>query len=92
VRFSPAAKEGGLGEGVKDIFSIGNRIFRIWKKKIKRPLSRLSGGQTDLAARFGQPQLNLDGAAEHLAKRDVHLLDAGGDIRRHHQQMVGEAF
>ena len=62
--------------------------FRDWQPyfydtKIKNNGARSTGYlvvRTDLPAQFGQPQLNLDGAAEHLAERDVHLLDAGGGV------------
>ena len=41
--------------------------------------------------RLGQPQLDFQGPAEHLAERDVHFLDAGGGVGGHDQQVIGIA-
>src|SRR5690242_21222339 len=39
-----------------------------------------------------QPQFLLQCAAQHLAEKDVHLLNAGGGTRRDDEQWVGEAL
>src|SRR5579875_852579 len=87
ARFSLCERETAVHPGVKVISQPEVPFSRCETRArtiCRAPFARVASAGGDKA------ELPLQRPAQHMAQQNVHFLDAGGGIRRHHEEMVGK--